>query len=307
MKKVALFSTHCDTKEKEEALLNNIRKVKKLGLDTFVITIIPLSSEIHNEANYVIYSKENPVPSIDEKSIISWRIVKNNIQITSFLPDYGYASLLQLKRLIEFSSALNYDSYFTMIYDIIITPEIEKILIEGRDCSFFKNPNVDSEFGGILTAFNKENARKFASLLTRESYFNRSGFTAEEWMVSANSFMCGKVEEIIAGDSISLHDTLLITNHSPFSDFGLFILKKDNIQLFFYDLVNPIKLTIETNISRSDVFLEDQKIVHVHDRLEDIKYIKITYNGVEADISGHFNTIIRTTINGYNDEIISVS
>ena len=307
MRKVALFSTYCDNEEKTQALLNNIRKVKRLGLDAFVITIIPLAKEVHDEADYIIYSKENPVPSLDVKSICSWRSCKNNVMITSFLPDYGYASLLQLKRLIDFSSVLDYDYYFTMIYDIIITPEIERILIEGRTASFFKNPKVHTPLGGILTAFNKENAKKFASLLTPQSYYTRKDFTAEQWMLDANSFICGKIENIPAADSINLNDTLLVTNHSPFTDFNLFIVKNREIKLFFYDIKSPVKLTIETNICRSEIDLSDQKLVHIHDKSQEIEYIKINYNGIEKNLSNYFDIILRTTIDGYSDEIIQLT
>ncbi len=306
MRKVALFSTYCDNEEKQLALLNNIRKVKRLGLDVFVITIIPLPKEIHDEADYIIYSKENPVPSIDLKSICSWRSCKNDVMITSFLPDYGYASLLQLKRLIDFSSALNYDYYFTMIYDIIITPEIERILVEGRDASFFKNPKVHIPLGGILTAFNKENAKKFASLLTLQSYYTRKDFTAEQWMMDANSFICGKIEPIVAADSINLNDTLLVTNHSPFEDFNLFIIKDRDVKLFFYDIKTPIKLSIETNLGKSEIDLNDQKLVHIHEQSNEIQYIKIDYNGIEKNLSNYFDIILRTKIDGYNDEIIQL-
>lgn len=305
MRKVALFSTHCDTKEKEDVLLENIKKVKRLGLDTFVISVIPLSDEIINEADYVIYSKENPVPHISEKCVVSWKITKNNVKITSFLPDYGYASLLQLKRLIEFSSSLNYDYYFTMIYDIIITSEVEKVLSEGRECSFFKNPNVASEFGGILTAFNRNNAKKFASLISYESYFHRSTSNAEEWLIASNNFVCGKVEDIYVGDSISLHDTFLVSDYSLSRDFSLFIVKDQEVKLFFYDLQKPIKLLIETNINKFELFLEDQKLIYIHDRPEDVRYMKITYEGVEKDLTKDFNTIIKNSIEGYNDLVIN--
>jgi hypothetical protein len=307
MKKVALFSTYCDNEEKESTLLNNVRKVKSLGLDVFVLSILPLPKEIYEEADYVIHSKENPIASLDEKSICSWRICKNNVKILSFFPDYGYASLLQLKRLIDFSSALNYDYYFTMIYDIIITPEIERVLVEGRDCSFFKNPKVDKVLGGILTAFNKEHAKLFASLLTRDSYYGRSALTAEEWMIDANSFICGKIEDIYAADSINLADALLSTNHSPFADFNLFIIKDLDVKLFFYDLKIPIKLIIETNINRFEIEIADQKLVYIHHKSEEIKYIKINYEGVEKNISDYFDIIIRTKIEGYDEEIIGLS
>lgn len=301
MSRVALFSTYCNTGEKQKTLLENIIKVKGLGLDTFVLTVIPLPDEIIKEADYVIYSNENPVPHIDDKFVMSWKITKNGVKIKAFLQDYGYASLLQLKRLIEFSSSLNYDYYFTMIYDIIITPEVEKVLLEGRDCSFFKNPNVASEFGGILTAFNRNNAKKFASLISYESYFEKEVFDAEEWLIAANNFMCGKVEDIHVADSISLHDTFLVTDNSPFKDFSLFIVKDQEVKLFFYDLQNPIKILIETNINKFELFLDDQKLIYIHDRPEDIRYMKITYKGVEKDITKDFNTIIKNSIEGYSD------
>jgi hypothetical protein len=305
MRRVALFSTHCDTEEKEKTLLENIRKVKELGLDTFVLTVIPLSDEVIKEADYVIYSNENPVPDIEDKFVMSWKITKNGVKITSFLPDYGYASLLQLKRLIEFSSCLNYDYYFTMIYDIIITPEVEKVLLEGRECSFFKNPNVASEFGGILTAFNRNNAKKFASLISYESYFEKEVFNAEEWLIASNNFICAKVEEIYVGDSISLHDTFLVTNNSPFKDFSFFIVKDHDVKLFFYDLQKPIKLSIETNINNLELFLDDQKLVYIHDRPEDIKYLRVTYDGVEKDITKDFDIIIKNSIEGYKDLVVN--
>jgi hypothetical protein len=300
-RKVALFSTYCDTQEKESALLNNIKKVKRLGLDVFVLSILPLSKEIYEEADYVIHSKENPIPNIDDKSILSWRLCNNNVKIISFLPDYGYASLLQLKRLIDFSSALNYDYYFTMIYDIIITPEIERVLVEGRDCSFFKNPKVDKALGGILTAFNGEQAKRFASFLTRDSYYGRSGFTAEEWMVDANSFICGKIEDIYAADSINLNDLLLSTNHSPFDDFKFFLVKEKDIKIFFYDINFPVELIIETNIDSKNIVIDKQQLVNIHNDINDIQYIKIKYKEIEEDLTYKFNVIIRTRIENYND------
>jgi len=300
-RKVALFSTYCDTQEKESALLNNIKKVKRLGLDVFVLSILPLSKEIYEEADYVIHSKENPIPNINDKSILSWRLCNNNVKIISFLPDYGYASLLQLKRLIDFSSALNYDYYFTMIYDIIITPEIERVLVEGRDCSFFKNPKVDKALGGILTAFNGEQAKRFASFLTRDSYYGRSGFTAEGWMVDANSFICGKIEDIYAADSINLNDLLLSTNHSPFDDFKFFLVKEKDIKIFFYDINFPVELIIETNIDSKNIVIDKQQLVNIHNDINDIQYIKIKYKEIEEDLTYKFNVIIRTRIENYND------
>jgi hypothetical protein len=300
---VALFSTYCDNEEKEKALLDNLRKVKSLGLDSFVLTILPLSKEIHDAADYVIYSKENPIPDISTKSICSWRVLDNDVKLLSFLPDYGYPSLLQLKRLIDFSSTLDYDYYFTMIYDIIITPEIESVLVEGRECSFFKNPKVMEVLGGILTAFDNKNAKKFSSLLTEKSYFRDSSI-AESWMAKVNDLLGGRIEDIYAADSINLNDSLLETNHSPFSDFSLFIAKDLDLKIFFYDIILPINVTIRTNLYEKEFTLTGQKLVHLSDNKDDIEYIKIIYRGVERDLGNYFNILKKSNVENYSDDIL---
>jgi hypothetical protein len=303
MRRVALFSTYCDTEEKEKALLDNLIKVKSLGLDSFVLTILPLSKKIHDVADYVIYSKENPIPDINTKSIASWRICENDVNIISFLPDYGYPSLLQLKRLIDFSSTLNYDYYFTMIYDIIITPEIEQVLMEGRECSFFKNNKVNEVLGGILTAFNSENAKKFSSLLTERSYYKGS-YVAEAWMAKVNDLIGGKIEDIYASDSINLNDRLLSTNHSPFHDFHLFIAKNKSLKLLFYSVPFELKIRIKTNLFDKDVKINKQTLVHLHDNEKEIEYIKIVYKGTEIDLKYYFDVLIKSEVENCNDEIL---
>jgi hypothetical protein len=302
MRRVALFSTYCDTEEKEKALLDNLIKVKSLGLDSFVLTILPLSKKIHDAADYVIYSKENPIPDINTKSIVSWRICENNVKLISFLPDYGYPSLLQLKRLIDFSSTLDYDYYFTMIYDIIITPEIEKVLTEGRECSFFKNSKVDEVLGGILTAFNGENAKKFSSLLTEKSYYKDSHI-AEAWMAKVNDLIGGTIEDIYASDSINLNEALLSTNHSPFPDFHLFIVKHKSLKLFFYSIPFEINLTIKTNLFEKDIMIDKQTLVHLHDNEKEIEYIKIVYKKAEIDLGYYFNILKKSEIENCSDHI----
>ena len=46
MKKIALISSYCDTEKKIEILKNNILILKKIGIDTLVISPITLTSEI---------------------------------------------------------------------------------------------------------------------------------------------------------------------------------------------------------------------------------------------------------------------
>ena len=66
-------------------------------------------------------------------------------------------------------------------------------------------------------------------------------------------------------------------------------------------------MTIETNIGISEIDLADQKLVHIHDKSQEIEYIKINYNGIEKNLSNYFDIILRTTIDGYSDEIIQLT
>ena len=61
MKKIALISTFCDTDEKIYTLINNIKKLKEVGLDTLVISPIKLPSRIIEISDFVFFTKENPV------------------------------------------------------------------------------------------------------------------------------------------------------------------------------------------------------------------------------------------------------
>lgn len=298
MRRVALFSTYCDTEEKVQVLVKNLQKTKSLGMDTVVLTILPLSEEVHLFADFVIYSKENPVPSINEKSVYRWDILPNGLKLMSYMPDYGYPSLLQLKRLLDFGLVLEYDRLFTMIYDIDITPDIEKVLLEGRNCSFFRNLRLGDAHvaGGILTAFNRENAKKFAMLFTKESYHN-SGMLAESWMESVRNLIAGDLESIPAIDTIHMGSDVLDPNHLSHTDFTAFIAKSERgVDILFNNVRKPLEVSIETNLDKKIVSISTQEVINVTDDCSKITSLKITVDGVENDLTQRFQKIYRTII-----------
>lgn len=299
MKKVALFSTYCDTLEKEEALLENIKRVKGLGCDAMVLTILPLTSRVQEAADFVICSKENPIPEINDKSIYSWNLIRNDVMLLNFHLDYGYASLLQLKRLLDFSGLFEYDRYFTMIYDIVITPEIERVILEGRECSFFRNSKIDIGISGILMAFDHKHAAKFSSLLTERSYYREDVTIAESWIEKVRLAMGGELEEINATDSIEYGMTYLLADHSPFKNLGIFIERESRAAVLFYYIDSERTLEIETNLGTRKVTLVEDTYVELCEDPEQLTRLVLRYEGEELDLTASYKRIKKAFVKNH--------
>lgn len=304
MKKVALFSTYCDTLEKEEALLENIKRVKGLGCDAMVLTILPLTSRIQEAADFVICSKENPIPEINDKSIYSWNLIRNDVMLLNFHLDYGYASLLQLKRLLDFSGLFEYDRYFTMIYDIVITPEIERVILEGRECSFFRNSKIDIGISGILMAFDHKHAAKFSSLLTGRSYYREDVTIAESWIEKVRLAMGGELEEINATDSIEYGMTYLLADHSPFKNLGIFLERNDCAKIMFYYVDSKKTIAIVTNLDEAEITIESDTVIELTTEPDSLTLLKIRYEGEELDLTHSYSRIKKSMIQNYTGETL---
>jgi hypothetical protein len=293
-KKAALISTYCDTQEKTQILLENIKKVKSLGLDAIVISILDLPKEIMQEADFVIFSKENPVPHIDEKCVYGWVVLPSGRKLLMFAPDYGYPSLLQLKRLIDFGVSIGYSHLFTMIYDLVITPEVEEVLKNGRECSFFKSKRVESAIGGLLTAFSHKEAARFSSLINKKSYFHEFRIV-EDWMNQARIVLGGKIESIVLEDSIFCTEFLFQKNHSPFSDFSMFMVKEKSFSLFFYDLKHPVSVAYNLNGNAHFLTVDSESSFYICESHE-VQSFEITYDGTTVDLFPDFEKLIRTRL-----------
>jgi hypothetical protein len=294
MKKVALFSTYCDTDHKQEVLIKNIKKVKQLGLEVVVLTILPLKEEVHQLADFIIYSKENPIPDVNQKCVYSWLQLASGTKMVTFIPDYGYASLLQLKRLLDFGIALDYDYLFTMIYDIEITTEVEAVLSSGRDCSFFKNPRVACEIGGILTAFNQKNARKFSTMFTDN--YTSSNFIAEEWMNSARKFLNGNIDPVAVGDEI-FSGTESFESGREEETFKVFVSKSgDGVSLLFYDVIEETNVEIESNLTKNEIKISGETRINLAREISEITSLKISYRNKEVDLTAIYRKIHKSTI-----------
>jgi hypothetical protein len=302
-KSVALFSTFCNSEEKINVLADNIKKVKSLGLDAIVITPFLIDPIIYELADSVITTKENPIDLYD-KSIVIWKMGfrKNYIEPSGdifniLIPDYGYASGVQMKRLIDYSLSFNYDNYHIIIYDLLINDEVEKILVEGRECSFFKNDRIVDSIGGTFVSFNKENAKIYSSLVRPQSYYYNMEDTGEKWLEKIQIAMGGNLEDLVVTDTIKTgDDDAFLIDHTPDFNFSTFIVKWDFLDLYFYNVFNDTEIDIEINGVTTRNIIKESGSIRILDNIKDFRSASITRNGIKEDITGKVLGLFKTEI-----------
>ena len=257
MKKLALINTYCNNEERLNLLHNNIIKLKKLGIDSLVYSPLPLPKEITKIADFTIISKENPILKWPERAMVGWKLIppcKDYLIVA--VPDYGWASLYQYKKLFEYATTLNYDHFFPMIYDLVLDETITNTLLNPHPKLFF---NTDKSKVGIANNFlslNRENIQKLPSLITKENYLKYcNGSIAEALMLHLCKSIGGEISTHYIKDEISEIHKDQKWNFVPNDfDFELFIDTTKNFKFYFYNLKSP-KIELILNINGEDIKL----------------------------------------------------
>jgi hypothetical protein len=191
MKKIALFSTFCDTPEKVRVITENARILRSLGVDVMVNSPIHLDSEVVQEFDFYFKNKENPILTWPERVHTAWRSQTNKlgqtIKISRGMREYGWAALFQIKKLSEIALGYDYDIFYHMNYDILLDNELQsEILSESRNKIY---PVRDKRTGHVwqgsplLASFDRENLQKISEDITRERY--QGGYSiAEDFVYS---------------------------------------------------------------------------------------------------------------------------
>lgn len=306
MKKVALISTFCDSKEKLDLLTENIKKIKKLKVvDVIIYTPIQLPHEIYKICDVVIFSKENPVLNWPGKAMEAWRefIINGKIicKLYSTVPDYGYAGLNQVKRMAELALSMGYDHFFPTIYDIEINKEVEKVLLSNKINSFYPSRRGDTlwEVGLHLISLNREYMERFNKIISKENYLNHKSdgdiFTfIKDCIVKENLGVIENTPEIV--DQIAMvYD---FWNCSPTSKFKCFIHKNieegENIKILLYGYEGEKSFKIHTdNTTQKKTMLEWEVIILP---FPTVKKLEIEVEGVRFDFTDEFLKIGRNMI-----------
>lgn len=299
MKKIALISSFCDNQEKLNLLKKNIIKIKTLGVDVMVISPLKLDDETIDLCDFLIYTKENPVLKWPEKSYYQWwdgTINGEHITMTTTYPDYGYAGLVQVKRMSDLALSMDYELFFPMIYDININEHVESVFLSHKKNSFFPSMR-DGQIWGIglhLISLDREHLTRFKMLITKESYLVEGDFDAFAWLHRVVKLIPGVVETEPIEDLIYFLENKNFFDIQISKKFKCFIHKTgiDNIKLVFYDFggVKQFKITSNEYSDEIEVrewneivlpFFDCEKLVIVHegDTFDFTKEInKITHN-----------------------------
>ena len=244
VKKIALISTFCDNKEKLDLLIENIKKIKSLGVDVMLISPLKLNNEVIELCDYSIFSKENPLLNWPDKCYFQWWSGSYNgvnINMSTTYPDYGYGGLLQFKRMADFALSMDYEIFFPMIYDINITPHVELVFKQNKKNSFFPSRRDDDiwAIGLHLISLDRDHLFRFKTLITRESYLVESDFDAFAWLHRAVKLIPGVIEEEPIDDLIYCLSNKDFFNCSPTNRFKCFVHKtqrdNDDMKIVFYN------------------------------------------------------------------------
>ena len=284
MKKLALISTFCNTQEKIDILKINLIKLKKLNVDTLILTPFNfLPEEIINLSTHCIITSENHILDLDMKAQLIYlnSTTKHKIKRTLVVKDYGWASLLQIKRLFSYGSNLDYDIFYQMIYDLDITSEIEKI-INSNIINFFFGNNREKygilpkgkphyRVGGVFGIFNKENCKLIESKIKLEKYL-KCDF-AEDLYGRIQEKVNIPVHNYVTMDLIFNNDEDLL-NISPTNKLSLFIDNtynkrkpiKHEVGIYFFNIQKPCNVIIDNKniiIDREQIFFTSKPTITV--------------------------------------------
>jgi hypothetical protein len=300
MKKIALISSYCNTQEKIDVLVKNIGILKNLGLDVMLNSPISLPSEVINLCDYYIQTKENPVLNFGSKIVYSWvsySMPNKSIKISRGLADYGWANIYQVKKLSEYALTYDYDIFYHIIYDIKIDDVVINGLLSNDKKSNFYHFH-EHQASLHLMIFDREHLLNFLSNLTLDGYLKIHGIV-EDWLfdlLQSNKFNY-TLEDSYVEDEIYFYKNMDIHNYSNIEGVKYFISKSDkNIEIYFYNIVSPINLSIIVDSVKIDYVISDRDIIDLGFNRDNIKEVIIEYNGQKYEITEDIKSIIHNFI-----------
>jgi len=242
--KIALISTYCNSEEKLNILYENMVTIKSLNVDVLIFTPFKLDDKFYEVADYIIYDKENPVLDWPEKAYYMWwgGTVNGKIDfsLTRTVADYGYAGLVQVKKMANYALGIDkYQHFFPMIYDININDHVKEIFRNPKKNSFFPSKRDDLiwDVGLHLISLDREHLTRFKNMITKESYLIETDLDAFGWLHKAIFFVPGVIEKEPIEDLIYYLDGVNFFNETPDEEFSCFIHKspeESNMAIIFY-------------------------------------------------------------------------
>lgn len=298
-KKIVLISTFCDTEKKRTILLDNLRVLKKMGLDTMVISpnFLPIDDEVIKLSDFTFYTRENPLLKYPVKQYTHWYELqlpdKRVITLHRGFADYGWAALYQTKKLSQLALTFDYDLFYHIIYDLEIDETVKNELLND-DANIVhprRNPNNLEEIWETtlhFMVFDREMMGKIEKEIELNEYISTNGVAEGEVLKWTKKFDL-KISEHCVKDKIFYWENFDFFNMSPFDEFKMFISKNPEMEIWLgYE--NPYAVSLTSNLrivfyNISDNFEIKIKINKINFKLKpkNWEFIEIPINSIEVN------------------------
>ena len=301
-KRLVMISSYCDTEEKINILINNIRTIKSLNLDVMLNSPLPLPSDVINMCDVYIQTKENPLLYWPEKSVMSWARYTGKdreIVVKRSVIDYGWAALYQTKKLSEYALTYNYERYYHIIYDTVIDDTVKTTFLSDKKCNFY--PFHEHKVSLHLIALDKKNLLNFSQYITLESYL-KFNCIVENWLYDTlnNCDLNYTIESEKVDDLILFHKDENLFDYSDINGLIFFIIKNvtlnDDVCLYFYDNDEKINVLITVDGIGTYYDISNRDIINLGFKPTNIKNVSISYNGIVSDITEKIKDITHNVI-----------
>lgn len=325
MKKIVLVSTFCDNEEKQNVLKETLLNIKNIGIDVMVISpiFIKIRQDIIDLCNFFFYTEENPTLKWPIRAYTHWyEMPIEGGRVTTLhrgFADYGWAALHQTKKLSQIALTFDYDIFHHIIYDLEFDDEViqeflsdDVNLIHAR-----RNPNHPEEIWETtlhFMTFDRSMMELIEKEITLENYLKGNGVAEGEVLKWRTKFNLKTSSKIIK-DRIFYWSDYDFFNMSPFDEFKMFLSKNEEIDIWLGEnehsysekLTSNLRIVFHSFDSISEIQLEidgtkfiitpkQWEINEFPFNSQQIKSIKMCYNGVEVDYTKQYEDVMMNQV-----------
>ena len=302
MKKLFLISSYCNTQQKIEVLIKNLKTIKSLGCDTLLLSPIYLPTEVINNTDFYFQTKENPVTPVTEKCYIHWTIVRigdKEYKLERFFPDYGWADLYQRKKLSQIGLTFDYDIYYHVIYDTKFTDELIQEIKEGKKNQYYSNVSINgdiNEFSLHFLPLNKTLLWTLSDFLDKEKYVNSHDLTHDFLKKWSDRLLISKSDYVVE-EEINYYSDINFFSHSLSDDYDLYLEKSETNELknkfVFYNVKKNITFIINSEMRFE---ITDDTVIETDLYVKDIDKIEIQTEDSIIDYTNFYNELERCLV-----------
>lgn len=304
---IVLVSTFCDTDEKIEILLKNIKKIKSKGLDVALISPLILPEIVIKNADFVFFTKENPILDWPTHSMYGWQVLNfgsHSLKIWQTYPDYGWAGLNHVKRLGEMFINYHYSTFAFIIYDSMLTDEHFDLIKKGHESIVYPSKRGEDiwKVGLHLMVFNREMLHHVIDRIQLKDYLSYPDFDAFAYL---HNHLVIPLQIQIAKDPVEdeiyFYEKTNMLNHSSDEDVKYFISSPDEyveeVKILFYGNDEIIKIkTIVNGIENTHTNVNNGDIISLGLLKNDIKSVVLEYDDKKFDITNKIKSIKNSAI-----------